>query len=192
MNFLTRLRGLQAPVSFDEPLRLADAGGVTPGPPSPGGSGGLIILRGRDGDDGRRGLALRGLGGPTGPSGAQQPPGAAWSNVVFGAGLQTPTNPVPRLISGTYAIQECVVLTAGGVGSCVINVWKANLSAHYPPIVTDDITGGNNVVISSSSAPHDDSTLTGWTTSLVQGDVLLFSLQSVTNFTYIAIQLRIG
>jgi hypothetical protein len=42
MNFLTRLRGLQAPVALDEPLRLQDgfSGVITPG----GGSGSTILI----------------------------------------------------------------------------------------------------------------------------------------------------
>jgi len=137
------------------------------------------------------GTPVRGLTGAIGPSGAQQPPGAAWSNIIFGSPLQTPTNPVPRLVSGTYNIQECVVLTEGGVGSCVISLWKANLSAHYPPNVGDDITGGHNIAIAGGTFLRD-STLAGWTLGLAQDDVLLFSLQSVATFSYIAIQLRIG
>jgi hypothetical protein len=44
MNFLTRLRGLQAPVALDEPFRLADSGSVLP---ATGGGGGspIIIVR---------------------------------------------------------------------------------------------------------------------------------------------------
>jgi hypothetical protein len=197
-TILSRLRGLVAPTALDEPLRLADAGGVVPS--TGGAGGGIILLRGRDGEDGKNGIGVAGAPGATGATGAtgaagpsspQQPPGAAWINFAQGLPIVPPVNAVPRLISGTYNILECVVLTEGGPGSCVIKVWKANLSSHYPPISSDDITGGNNVVLSSTST-HDDSTLTGWTTGLVQGDILLFSLASSSAFSYVQINLRIG
>jgi hypothetical protein len=73
----------------------------------------------------------------------------------------------------------------------VIKVWKLNLATGYPPTSANDITGGNNVVLTSTNS-HDDSTLTGWTTGLVQDDVLLFTLASTSSFTYVGIQLRIA
>lgn len=50
-TILSRLRGLVAPSTPDQPLRLADAGGVTPGT---GGSGGQTILIARNMRDVRR------------------------------------------------------------------------------------------------------------------------------------------
>jgi hypothetical protein len=243
-TILSRLRGLIAPVALDEPLRLADAGGVTPGT---GSGGGIVLIKGRPGPPGKRsfvpGLAgatgaagaagatggagaagatgapgafLRGrtglqgrrsvipglpgsagaagaagATGGTGATGAQQPVGAAWVNFSNGLPIVLPVNAVPRMISGTYAIKEVTILTEGGVGSCVIKIWKANYSSHYPPISSDDITGGANVTISGGTV-YDDSTLSGWTTALSQGDILLFTLASVSGFSYVQVQLRIG
>lgn len=137
------------------------------------------------------GGAQKGATGPIGATGAQQPPGAAWSTLIPGNVLQTPTNPVPRLITGTYLIKELVVV-GDQVGSCVINIWKSNIiSGHYPPVSGDDITGGHNVVLAGVQKLVD-STLTGWTTTLAQDDMLLFSLASVSTFTYLQIQLRLG
>lgn len=191
-TILSRLRGLVAPSTPDQPLRLADAGGVVVGSSSSG-SGGA----GRPGEDGDRGRSIRGrrgmqgLAGAAGPSSPQQPPGCAWINFAQGLPITLPINAVPRLITGTYNILECIVMTQGGPGSCVIKIWKLNAATGYPPTSANDITGGNNVVLSATTL-HDDSTLTGWTTGLVQDDILLFTLASSSAFSYVQIQLRIG
>jgi hypothetical protein len=161
---------------------------------SSGGSGSA----GRDGEEGRRGprgrqgfQGIQGVTGTAGPSSPQQPPGAAWANYAQGVPITLPVNAAPRLITGSYNIQECVVLTQNGPGSCVIKVWKLNLGTGYPPTSANDITGGNNVVLSSTNT-HRDSTLTGWSTGLVQDDVLLFSLSECSIFSLVQIQLRIA
>jgi hypothetical protein len=126
--------------------------------------------------------------GPTGASGGQ-PPGAYW--VTLGGGAITlPLNAVEKPINATGTIKRCIVYTKGGTGSCTIKIWKANITSHYPPISSDDITGGANVVISSGTT-HDDSTLSGWTTSIAAGDILLFTLSATSTFTTIGISLLI-
>jgi hypothetical protein len=152
-------------------------------------SGAYSIVANIEGPTGATGAT--GAIGATGATGAQQPPGAAWITLISGVAIALPVNAVPRVISGTYNIKECDVVTEGGPGSCVINVWKLNIGTGYPPTSANDITGGNNVVLSSVST-HADSTLTGWTVGLVQGDVILFTLASTSSFTYIGISLRIG
>jgi hypothetical protein len=161
----------------------------TPGAPGP--MGPAVFLEADAGEQGDPGVGVPGAPGAPGATGAQQPLGAFWVNSAFGVAVALPVNAVPRVVGGPYNIKRVVVLTEGGPGSCVINVWKANLSAHYPPLVTDDITGGANVVISSGTT-HDDSTLTGWSTGVVTGDVFLFSLASTSTFTYIEIQVFLG
>lgn len=193
-TILSRLRGLVAPSTPDQPLRLADAGGVvvTPGSSSSGGGGG-----GRSGEDGKRGRSIRGrrgingangTTGATGASGGQQF-GAYWVALAGGA-ITLPLNSVERVMNASGTIKEILVLTKGGTGNCTIKIWKAAFSSHYPPIVTDDITAGANVVISSGTT-HDDSTLTGFTTAFSQGDVYLLTLSAVAGFTSVGIFLRI-
>jgi hypothetical protein len=191
VNFLTRLRGLQAPVALDEPLRLQDgfSGIITPGGGTSHSSGG-----GRSGEDGERGRSIRGRRGVNGAVGATgasggEPPGAYW--VTLGGGAVTlPLNSVKKVMNATGTFKRVIVYTDGGPGSCAIKIWKANITSHYPPVVTDDITGGANVVISSAST-YDDSTLAGWTTSFVAGDIILFTLSATTNFTTVGISLLI-
>jgi hypothetical protein len=79
VNFLTRLRGLQAPVAGDEPFRLADSGSAIP---STGGGGGSTIIIARNMRDVRR--YSQPPGGPLAPTGV--PPGVYTSaNITVGA-----------------------------------------------------------------------------------------------------------
>jgi hypothetical protein len=97
---------------------------------------------------------------------------------------------IPRLINGPCTLKEVVILTEGGPGSCQIDIWKANLSAHYPPVLADSIF--TTLPAISSGTLYQDSVLTGVTTALTSDDVLLFHLLSSTNFTLIQVQLRTG
>ncbi len=114
---------------------------------------------------------------------------AAWTNAL--GAISVPINSVIRLCGAKRKIKEVIVLTQGGPGSCTIEIWKANLSAHYPPVSGDDITGGTNVVISSGSV-YQNSTLSGWNLDLDKDDVFLFTLSASSTFTNVTISLRLG
>ncbi len=156
-----------------------------------------LIIPGRRGDRGRAGrpglpggAGAAGAAGATGANGIGRPLGAYF--VVPGGGtIILPVNAVETVVQNSCTIQEILVLTKGGVGSCTLKLWKANISAHYPPIVTDDITGGANVVISSGTT-HQDSTLTGWSKTLLQDDVILVTLSATSGFSSIGIYIRVG
>jgi hypothetical protein len=67
-------------------------------------------------------------------------------------------------------------------GSIVCDIWRttqANYSPPTHPAVGDSITASDTPTISSATKMQD-STLTGWTTSLNQGDILAFNVNSVT------------
>ena len=83
------------------------------------------------------------------------------------------------------------MLTQLRTSSCTVEIWKANLAAHYPPVSGDDITGGTNVVISSGST-YQNSTLSGWNVNLDKDDVFLFTLSASSTFTNVTISLRLG
>lgn len=112
-----------------------------------------------------------------------------WSNDV--GAISVPINDVIRFSGATRRIKEVTILTEGGSGSCVVNIWKANLTSHFPPVSGDDITGGSPPTI-SSGVTYQNSTLTGWNTNLHKDDVLKFNLASSSTFTFIVINLRLG
>jgi hypothetical protein len=74
-------------------------------------------------------------------------------------------------------------------GSAVVNVWK-DTYANYPPTVADKITSSAPPTLSSATT-SDDTTLTGWTTSITAGDTLRFNLDSITTITRVVLILTV-
>jgi hypothetical protein len=82
-----------------------------------------------------------------------------------------------------------VRLLADQTGSIVIDIWKDTF-ANYPPTVADTITAAAKPTISASNK-SEDTTLTGWTTSVSAGDVFGFNIDSVSTITRIVLELTI-
>lgn len=76
---------------------------------------------------------------------------------------------------------------ADQTGDIVVDVW-ADTYANYPPTDADSITAAAPITISSGVA-SEDTTLTGWTTSVAAGDVLGFNVDSVTDIELLTITL---
>jgi hypothetical protein len=74
-------------------------------------------------------------------------------------------------------------------GSIVVNVWK-DTYANFPPVVGDKITASAPPTITADDQSQD-STLTGWTTTLSAGDVLRFNVDSVSSITRVTLSLRV-
>lgn len=113
--------------------------------------------------------------------------GAAW--VGAGAAVALPTNDVVVTCPIAGSIVSVTVLTGGGIGSCVLDIWK-DVYGTYPPTVADTITASAKPTI-SSGIKYTDTTLTGWTKTVAVGDVLLFHIDSTSVFTSITIILEI-
>lgn len=82
-----------------------------------------------------------------------------------------------------------VVALADQSGSIVVDIWKDSY-ANFPPTNDDSITASAPVTISSATK-SEDTTLTGWTTSITAGDVLRFNVDSVTSITRVSILLKV-
>jgi hypothetical protein len=91
-------------------------------------------------------------------------------------------------VAGT--IQAVRVVTSGGTGSCVLDVWKTPF-ASFPPTSGNSITASAKPTI-SSGVTYVDHTLTGWTTAISAGDVLAFIIVSSSTFTQIEIVLEVN
>lgn len=78
---------------------------------------------------------------------------------------------------------------ASTAGSIVIDVWK-DTYANYPPVNADSITASAPPTL-SSAAKSNDTTLTGWTTSVSAGDVFGFNVDSCTGITKCILQLTV-
>lgn len=74
-------------------------------------------------------------------------------------------------------------------GSIVVDCWKDSY-ANYPPVDADSITASAPITISATTKSQD-STLTGWTTSVSAGDILGFNVDSVSTITRLTIVLTV-
>lgn len=72
-------------------------------------------------------------------------------------------------------------LLADQSGSVVLDVWK-DTYANFPPTVADTITASAKPTLSSAQK-SEDSTLTGWTTTLAAGDIIEVNVDSATTVT---------
>ncbi len=72
-------------------------------------------------------------------------------------------------------------LVADVSGSMVVDIWKDSY-ANFPPTVADTITASAKPTLSSAQK-SEDTTLTGWTTSLAAGDWLEVNVDSCTTIT---------
>jgi hypothetical protein len=93
-------------------------------------------------------------------------------------------------ITGTIT-KATLLSTDNAVTTCstVIDVWKDTYT-NYPPTVSDTITASAKPTLSSATKAQD-STLTGWTTSVTAGDILRFKVDSVTGCLRVTLTLTI-
>lgn len=82
-----------------------------------------------------------------------------------------------------------VTLLADQTGSIVVDIWK-NTYASYPPTVANTITASAIPTISATNKSQD-STLTGWTTSISAGDTLRFNVNSASTITRVTLILKL-
>jgi len=85
-------------------------------------------------------------------------------------------------------ITKCTML-ADTTGSIVIDIWRDSYS-NYPPDDTDSITASSPPTI-SSAIKSQDSTLSGWATSISAGDILRFNVDSCTDIRKLVLILTV-
>ena len=85
-----------------------------------------------------------------------------------------------------------VVLLADQSGNIKVDIWK-DAYANFPPTNEDTITGGNEPEIADSGGgvKYQDNTLTSWTTSISNGDILRFNVDSVTTIERCIVVLKV-
>lgn len=74
-------------------------------------------------------------------------------------------------------------------GSIVVDIWK-DVYGSYPPTGADSITASAKPTVSTATKSQD-STLTGWTTSIAAGDTLRFNVDSCTTATRATLSLKV-
>lgn len=114
--------------------------------------------------------------------------------VVFGTGSAVITAGLKTYVScpytGTITAARLLAVDASVTsGSIVIDVWKDTYAA-FPPTVGDTITASAKPTLSSATR-SDDTTLTGWVTTVTAGDVFGFVVDSASTVTQVALQLTL-
>jgi hypothetical protein len=105
--------------------------------------------------------------------------GAAITAGLLGSGLRIP-------FDGTI---ESVTLLADQTGSIVVDIWK-DTYANYPPTVADSICASAKPTLSSADK-SEDTTLTGWTKTINEGDVLFFNVDSASTVQNVTLILKV-
>lgn len=82
-----------------------------------------------------------------------------------------------------------VTMLADQTGSIVVDIWK-NSYANFPPTDADSITAAAVPTISASSKSQD-TTLTGWTTSVTAGQILRFNVDSASTIQRCTVALKV-
>lgn len=80
-------------------------------------------------------------------------------------------------------------LLADQSGSIVVNIWKDSYG-NFAPTVADKITASAPPTI-SSAIKSQDSTLTGWTTTISAGDILRFNVDSISTIQRVTLSLKV-
>jgi hypothetical protein len=94
--------------------------------------------------------------------------------------------PVAGTITKVRLLSSDAAVTSGSI---VVDVWK-DTYANYPPTVADTITASAKPTITTATK-SEDSTLTGWTTSVAAGDVFGFNVDSVTSLKRVTLELTV-
>jgi hypothetical protein len=109
--------------------------------------------------------------------------------ILDGAGSAITTGVKAMLslpVAGTWKKWRLLSIDAAATsGSIVIDIWKDSY-ANYPPTVADTITAAAKPTVSSANKA-ESSTLTGWTTTFVAGEIVAFNVDSVTALTKVAL-----
>lgn len=121
------------------------------------------------------------------PAGAAA--GYVWvSFVIDGGGSAITTGQKGHFAVPAGEIVE-VVLLADVAGSVVLDLWRDSY-ANYPPVVGDSICASAKPTL-SSAIKAQDVTLTGWTTTLAEGDILAVQVDSAATVGRLTLAVRI-
>lgn len=82
-----------------------------------------------------------------------------------------------------------VTLLADQSGSMVIDIWK-NTYEDFPPTDADSITASAPPTISAAQKSQD-ATLTDWTKTINEGDILAFNVDSAATITRVVLVLKV-
>ena len=109
--------------------------------------------------------------------------------IIDGGGSAITTGVKGDLIVDFACTIQSVTMLADQSGSIVVDIWKDNY-ASFPPVDGDSITSSAVPTITTATKSQD-STLTGWTTSIAAGDILRYNVDSITSIQRLTITLKV-
>lgn len=124
----------------------------------------------------------------TGSAAAWEVDYAALAFVIDGGGSAITTGVKGDLEVPFACVIDRVTMLADQSGSIVVDIWKDTYT-NYPPVVGDSITASAKPTITTATKSQD-STLTGWTTTVAAGDTLRFNVDSITTCQRVLVSLR--
>lgn len=109
--------------------------------------------------------------------------------IIDGGGTAITTGVKADLLIPYTCTISAARLLADQTGSIVVDIWK-DTYANFPPTAGDSITASAKPTL-SSALKYEDTTLTGWTTSLAAGDYLRVNVDSATTVTRVVLVLTL-
>jgi hypothetical protein len=110
--------------------------------------------------------------------------------MIIDGGASVITTGIKGFIEIPFACTiQAVTLLADVSGSIVVDIWKDTYAA-YPPTIADTITASAKPTI-SSALKSQNTTLTGWNTTVNAGDILGFNVDSVTTIKKVTLSLKV-
>jgi len=109
--------------------------------------------------------------------------------VIDGGGSAITTGVKGDLVIDYACTINSATLLADQSGSIVIDIWKDSY-ANFPPTVADTITAAAKPTLSGAQKSQD-TTLTGWTTSIAAGETLRFNVDSVATVQRVTLSLKV-
>lgn len=109
--------------------------------------------------------------------------------IIDGGGATITTGVKGDLVADVACTIQSVTLLADQSGSIVVDIWK-DTYANFPPVVGDKITASAPPTITTATKSQD-TTLTGWTTSITAGDILRFNVNSITTCQRVTVALKV-
>ena len=110
-------------------------------------------------------------------------------NFVIGDGVNVITTGEKGHIrwpfSGTLQRASLLSLISGSI---VVDIWKDSYANHQPNSA-DSITASAKPTLSSANK-SEDTTLTGWVKTFVEGDIYAFNVDSATTVTRVTLELK--
>lgn len=192
------LRGLTGPTGFTGPPGNSVTGPAGLGTTGPAGAAGAAGATGPTGLSATGPTGVTGpSGGPTGSGGATGPTGAGStfdiSFVIDGNGSAIATGIKGDLFIDFSCTITQVTLLADQSGSIALDLWKCTYSAFDDsahPVVGDSIVASAPPTI-SSAVKAQDSTLSGWTTSVAAGSAIRVNVSSASTITRCTMTLKV-